>query len=327
VEDGDRNKKWFHGAVWHYDFVLGVSKESLGLDGNTLLLLLVTFGADPSAEDEFAAAADEDMIVDDMEDEDEDKAAPVVPEEEEDEDERHTKLLRTLFGHNTDKVRSIMKCTDAYAELFNSFNDDWTGAALDTKYNELRASRAARAASAFHTGLNDMSNFRHKSRYVPMLYIAALQTAKHGNLWPFSTRSTEGRGARYKRYMRKAVCKRKRSVEKVYRAVRNLKTGVHSFRAQSYNSSTTLQLLRLAAAQEESAHRDGARARLGTTGRKTLCRELPKWQVAELPTIGRLMDPDALEALLETVSRRLHGDSLGLSMPGIMLGEMAGLPV
>jgi hypothetical protein len=169
-----------------------------------------------------------------------------------------------------------------------------------------------------------MSNGRHKSRYVPMLYIAALQTAKHGNLWPFSTRATEGRGARYKKYMRKVVCRRKRSTKTVHRAVRNLKTGVYSFKAQSYNSSTTLQLLRLAAAQEESAHRDGARVRLGTTGRKTLCRELPKWQQEELPTIGQLMDPDALEALVEIVSLRLASDSLGMAMPGIMLAHEAG---
>jgi hypothetical protein len=34
-----------------------------------------------------------------------------------------------------------MQCTDAYSELFNSFNDEWTGAQLDTAYNQLRASR------------------------------------------------------------------------------------------------------------------------------------------------------------------------------------------
>jgi hypothetical protein len=146
-----------------------------------------------------------------------------------------------------------------------------------------------------------MSNFRHDARYVPMLYIAALQTAKHGNLWPFSTRSTEGRGARYKKYMRSTVCRRKRNVEVVHRAVRNLKTGVYSFKTQSYNSSTTLQMLRLAAAQEESAHRANARDRLSTTGRLSLSREVPKWMTEELPIIGRLMDPEALEELVGVV--------------------------
>ena len=104
-----------------------------------------------------------------------------------------------------------------------------------------------------------------------------------------------------------------------YRAVRNLKTGVHSFKKQRYNSSTSLQLLRLAAAQEESAHRVDARQRLGTTGRTTLNRQLPKWQQEELPTIGigQLMDASALEELVEMVSQRLQGDPLGLRVPGI----------
>jgi hypothetical protein len=141
-EDGDRNKKWFHGAVWHYDFVLGVSKESLGLDGNTLLLLLVTFGAEPTADEMSAAAAEEeeDQLVDDLDDD-----VPAAPEVD---TSRHTKLLTSLFGHNADKVRSIMKCTDAYAEVFNAVIDEWTGAPLDTEYNEQRASRLARSATA-----------------------------------------------------------------------------------------------------------------------------------------------------------------------------------
>ena len=41
----DNNRKWFHGAVWHYDFVQGANKKSFGLDGNMLLLCLVCFGA------------------------------------------------------------------------------------------------------------------------------------------------------------------------------------------------------------------------------------------------------------------------------------------
>jgi hypothetical protein len=127
--------------------------------------------------------------------------------------------------------------------------------------------------------------------------------------------------------MRKFVCRRPRSSKMVYQAVRNLKTGVQSFKAQRYNSSTTLQLLRLTAAQEESAHREYARQRLGTTGRKTLCRELPKWQQEELPTIGRLMDAGALEELVEMVSQRLQGDPLGLLIPGNVLVDVASMHV
>ena len=42
----DNTRKWFHGAVWHYDFVMGANKRSFGLDGNMLLLCLVCFGVE-----------------------------------------------------------------------------------------------------------------------------------------------------------------------------------------------------------------------------------------------------------------------------------------
>ena len=73
-----------------------------------------------------------------MGDEDGLPAAPATPETD-----KHTKLVTNLFGHNTEKVITIMKCIDAYAEVFKAANDEWTGLSGDTKYNEMRASRQA----------------------------------------------------------------------------------------------------------------------------------------------------------------------------------------
>jgi len=43
--DRDASKKWFHGSVWHYDFVLGANRKSFGLYGNIFqLCLLLVYG-------------------------------------------------------------------------------------------------------------------------------------------------------------------------------------------------------------------------------------------------------------------------------------------
>ena len=56
-----------------------------------------------------------------------------------------------------------------------------------------------------------------------MMYTAAIQTRYNGNGWRYSTRATEGRGARYKTYMRKVVCRRKGiGIAKIRRAVRQI---------------------------------------------------------------------------------------------------------
>eukprot|EP00966_Prymnesium_polylepis_P243388 5628295-Prymnesium_polylepis.1 len=128
-------------------------------------------------------------------------------------------------------------------------------------------------------------------------YVAPLQMRRKGDLWPYSTRATEGRGARYKRIKRTTVCHRKPAAE-VMKAVRNVKTGTHSFKKSAYNSRSSLQLLRGVVAQERSAHAGGGRSRIATTGRTTLVRSLPKWLEAETPDMGRLLDPAALEVLV-----------------------------
>ena len=143
-----------------------------------------------------------------------------------------------------------------------------------------------------------MSNGRGKSQYFPMFaYVAPLQMRRKGDLWPYSTRATEGRGARYKRIKRSTVCHRKPAAE-VMKAVRSLATGVSTFKKSSYSSRSTLQLLRGAVAQERSAHLGGGRSRIATTGRSTLVRSTPKWLEAETPEMGCLLNPDALAAMV-----------------------------
>ena len=98
-------KSWWHGAVWHYDFVMGSSKESPGLDMNILMICLVAFGVEPEATQ--APARVEDTIVDDLDDgagassgaaaSGGARAAAATSGDLEE-------MLRPLFGKNTDKV-------------------------------------------------------------------------------------------------------------------------------------------------------------------------------------------------------------------------------
>ena len=146
--------------------------------------------------------------------------------------------------------------------------------------------------------MKDMSNSRCSSQYFPLFAVVVpQQVADRGDLWPYSTRCTEGRGARYKRIRRRIACERRPKAE-VWRAVANLKLGTHSFKKQSYTSSMTTQVVRCAVAQEEAAHRLGSRSRARTTGRNTLNRTLPKWVSDELPEMGYLLDPDVLPTLI-----------------------------
>lgn len=122
-----------------------------------------------------------------------------------------------------------------------------------------------------------MRNGRGKSQYFPMFaYVAPVQMRRKGNLWPYSTRATEGRGARYKRIVRTTVCHQKLAAE-VMKAVRNLKAGTATFKKTSYASRSSLPLLRGVVSQDRSAHRGGGRSRIATTGRSTLVRSTPKW--------------------------------------------------
>ena len=147
--------------------------------------------------------------------------------------------------------------------------------------------------------MKDLSNSRCSSQYFPLFGIVVpQQVAERGDLWPYSTRCTEGRGARYKRIRRRITCER-RPAEEVWRAVQNLKNGAHSFKKQAYRSRLSTQLVRTAVAQEEAAHRENSRSHIRTTGRNTLNRTLPKWLQDELPEMGYLLEVDVLPTLID----------------------------
>ena len=122
--------------------------------------------------------------------------------------------------------------------------------------------------------------------------------ARNGDLWPYSTRATEARGGRYKR-LKKVTCQRRRATLPVMRGYLTKKTGIVKYKKQGYNSSTSMQLMRGACAQEISAHRLSGRNRLKTTGRKTLKRVVPKWEedAHPMPPLGKLLDPEALKIM------------------------------
>ena len=48
-EKRDPNRKWFHGSVWHYDFVCGANKKSYGLHVNIFQLCLIVYGVKTTA--------------------------------------------------------------------------------------------------------------------------------------------------------------------------------------------------------------------------------------------------------------------------------------
>jgi hypothetical protein len=150
--------------------------------------------------------------------------------------------------------------------------------------------------------IKNMSNDRCTADYFPIVaYVIPRQMAERGNLWPYSTRAVEARGARYKKIRRRVVCFRQPAKE-VMRAVRNKKSGTVSFKKSAYASCSTIQMLRTSSSQEESAHRSTGRSRIATTGRLTLCRTMPKWEQEELPEMGNLLEPEALLGMLEKLS-------------------------
>ena len=89
---------WFHGAVWHYDFVLGMG-QSLGLKANVFMLNIIAYGI--TAEEQAAAAKTGIAVVNDIPG----RRAPAKPAvHEEGLPTTINGFLRRFFGHNADRV-------------------------------------------------------------------------------------------------------------------------------------------------------------------------------------------------------------------------------
>ena len=221
--------------------------------------------------------------------------------ESEDEDDADANLddddimaeLANFFGANAARVKLILKAWNAYADLFNAFNDQWTSDLQS--YRDERAYQVLKASAQLLDLLNSVSNHRHKCSYVQLLMgIGAKQVRKRGDLWPFSTRAVEGRGGQLKKIGRRIICWRRRC-QTTYK--RNIKRrGAARTVVQSYNSAPELQLMRASCFREERAHTQ-KRSRVATTGRNTLARTLPKAEMTELPALGAVMEPERVKRL------------------------------
>jgi hypothetical protein len=121
------------------------------------------------------------------------------------------------------------------------------------------------------------------------------------------------------------VCHRK-YIEVYFRAVHNATIGTHSFKQSAYKSCSTLQMMRTELAQAESAHGLHGRSRLKTTGRSTLTRSLPKYQEKLLPSMGHLLEADALVEMLVKVNEifaAADAEELGFGTPAALIAAMA----
>ena len=142
--DLNGEKSWWHGAVWCYDFVMGVVKESPGLDINILVCCLIVYGTRTSAPESVKAPAPPPSVVDDL-------PGSSAPKKKKSKQKAQVLdplmlILQPLFGTNAEKVRSIFESWTAYAKVFEAIHDKWESSS--TEYKEERASRLYRAGIA-----------------------------------------------------------------------------------------------------------------------------------------------------------------------------------
>jgi len=297
--DREKAKKWFHGSVWHYDFMLGANHKSYGLYANIFQLCLIVYGVKveepappsttrtPPARKRPAACA----IVDDFSDsegesEDDDDDANL------DSDDIDAELTK-FFGANAARVKLILKMWNAYADLYNALCDEWK-TDLQSERDE-RAYQVLKSSAALLELLNSVSNWRHKCAYIQMMMtVGAKQVRTRGNLWPFSTRAVEGRGGQLKKIGRRIICWRRRSQGTYKRNIRRL--GAARTVVQGYSSAPERQLMRASCFREDRAHTQ-KRSRMATTGRNTLARSMPKAELAELPALDDVLEPERVKSL------------------------------
>ena len=182
------DQAWWHGAVWHYDIVLGASPRSPGLDVFILSTCLICYGVNTGVHGK-ASSSKATAVVDDLDDNvSRKKQKPQAG------DDALGTILRRLFGHNAQNVRKIFESWTAYADCFQAVNNPWTH--TSTTYNEERGRDLYWAGLRQLKAMKIMSNERCDSDYFPLVaYVASQQMALRGDLWPYSTRAVHATSA------------------------------------------------------------------------------------------------------------------------------------
>lgn len=128
ADPGKQHKSWFHGSVWHYDYVMGANRKSYGLKLNAFICNLIVYGI---ADEDIEIAEERGVeLVDDI---------PTQPKKKSKNGSRAKAaqepvsalnsvdaFLKLFFGHHAARVRSNFEATDAYGTLFTAMNDEWT---------------------------------------------------------------------------------------------------------------------------------------------------------------------------------------------------------
>ena len=139
------DKSWWHGSIWCYDFVMGCSKKSPGLDINILVCCLIVFGTNSAGETPKVANTSKpaNAVINDLPG----SFAPrKIKSKAKAPPDPLLQQLKPLFGSNAEKVRAIFESWTSYAEVFMAIHAKWESSS--TEYKEERASRLYRAGIA-----------------------------------------------------------------------------------------------------------------------------------------------------------------------------------
>ena len=148
IADIAGGRRWFHGSVWRYDFVMGANRKSLGLDVNILILCLIVFGV---KEENTLPQPGSTGIINDLP-----GKKRAAPKEKKKPADPITEILTALFGQNASRVRSIFVTSDSYAGLFSTHSEKWADTSVETKQS--------RASEAYWTGASLVSPARGSVR-------------------------------------------------------------------------------------------------------------------------------------------------------------------
>ena len=142
IAERDRARKWFHGSVWHYDFVLAQNRLSFGLDMNVLVLALICFGTNVRKDTAPADVGNAGVILDDIPEyaASKKRTRNELPKPPPPPPDPLLVIMQPLFGQNTSKVRSIFTAWTAYAAVASAHNEKWTSSTQE--YLDARARRA-----------------------------------------------------------------------------------------------------------------------------------------------------------------------------------------